>query len=70
MVDNQEVAATLEFDKNGAVSKVTIGDPTGLFHPDERACLTKKLQTIVTPCPAGPPQYGSVRLSLNIYNEH
>jgi hypothetical protein len=70
MVDNQEAAATLDFDKTGAVSKVTIGDPTGLFRPDERACLTKKLQAIVTPCPAGTPQHGAVRLSLNIYNEH
>lgn len=61
-----EVNATLEFDQTGSVTKVTIGDLKGMLHPDERACVTKKLKTIRTPCPAGPPLTGQVRITLEV----
>lgn len=65
-VGPDEVNATLEFDRTGSVAKVAIGDLKGLLHPDERACVLRRLQTIRTPCPAGTPQVGQVRISLEI----
>ncbi len=62
-----EIAATLELDANGAVAKTIIGDPSGVLTADERACITKKLVTIQSPCPAGPPRHGEVRIALAIH---
>ena len=54
-VEPVEAPATLDFDANGVVAKATIGDLQNLFRPDERACITKKLMTIRSPCPSAPP---------------
>lgn len=61
-----EVMATLEFDRTGSVAKVTIGDLKGMLKPDERACVTKRLATIRTPCPDRAPLPGQVRITLEI----
>ena len=61
-----EVTATLDFDKTGTVTKATIGDLKGMLKPDERACVTKKLMSIRTPCPDRFAPPGQVRVSLEI----
>lgn len=61
-----EVGATVEFDKTGRVAKATIGDLSAMLQPDERACVTKKLMQITTPCPTAPPLPGFVRVTLEI----
>jgi len=61
-----EVSATLDFDANGAVTKATIGDLKGMLKPDERACVTKRLLTIKTPCPDRFAAPGQVRITLEI----
>lgn len=63
----QEVLATLELDRTGTVKKTSIGDLAGMLRPDERACVLARLQTIRTPCPAGAPLPGQVRITLEIY---
>lgn len=61
-----EVMATLDFDRTGTVTKVTIGDLKGMLKPDERACVMKRLTTIRTPCPDRTPRPGQVRITLEI----
>jgi hypothetical protein len=61
-----EVNATLDFDKSGTVTKATIGDLKGMLKPDERACVTKKLMNIRTPCPDRFAPPGQVRITLEI----
>ena len=66
-VTKAEANATLTFDANGAVATAAIDDPQGLFRTDERACITKKLMTSVTPCPGPRPEPGVVRIMLWIH---
>lgn len=61
-----EVNATLDFDTKGTVTKATIGDLKGMLRPDERACVTKRLMTIRTPCPDRFAPPGQVRITLEI----
>lgn len=63
-VTKYEATATLAFDANGAAATATIDDPQGQLRPDERACITKKLMTIMTPCPGPQPEPGVVRIML------
>lgn len=65
-VENAEVGATLEFDRTGRVAKATIGDLMGMLQAHERACVTKKLMAITTPCPTATPLPGFVRVTLRI----
>jgi len=69
-VTKDEANATLEFDANGAVARAAIDDPQGLFRPNERACIAKKLMTIVTPCPGPRPEPGVVRIMLTIHKRN
>jgi len=69
-VTKDEANATLAFDANDAVATATIDDPQGLFRPDERACITKKLMTIVTPCPGPRPEPGVVHIMLTIHKRN
>lgn len=69
-VTKDEANATLAFDANGAVATATIDDPQDVFRPDERACITKKLMTIVTPCPGPRPEPGVVHLMLTIHQRN
>jgi len=64
-----EIGATIEFDGSGVPSKVTLGDISGVFRPDERACVIAKLNTMRSPCPASPPLVGTVRVSVEIYSK-
>jgi hypothetical protein len=61
-----EVGATLEFDQTGRVAKATIGDLSGMLQLEERACVTTKLMAITSPCPAGTPLPGYVRVTLEV----
>ncbi len=61
-----EEMATLDFDATGTVTKATIGDLKGMLKPDERACVTKRLMTIRTPCPDRFAPPGQVRITLEI----
>ena len=45
-----EVSVTLDFDLQGAVTKVVLGDVAGVLKKDERACVLKTLQTARAPC--------------------
>jgi hypothetical protein len=37
-----------------------------MLQPDERACVTKKLMVITSPCPTASPLPGLVRVTLEI----
>ncbi len=56
--DNTQLAITLDFDREGVVTKAAIGDLDGLLKKDERECVLKVLRTSRAPCPEQPVSSG------------
>jgi hypothetical protein len=53
-----QLAATVDFDREGVVVKAAIGDLDGVLKKEERECVLKVLKTARAPCPEQPSSSG------------
>jgi hypothetical protein len=56
--ESTQLAATVDFDREGVAVKATVGDLDGVLKKDERECVLKVLRTARAPCPEQPTSSG------------
>lgn len=56
--ETTQLAATVDFDREGVVVKASIGDLDGVLKKEERECVLKVLKTARAPCPEQPTSSG------------